>query len=130
MESAAARDRIAYQYVTGFDDVFTIGLPALEAAHLRGERGVWPTAFVYMAFLTAFPDSHVARKHGTETAERIQKEATSVSETLEATTDDEVRLDLLLEFDAFLKARKINPGTSADLTVASLFAHKLRQHLA
>ena len=50
--------------------------------------------------------------------------------TLQATSDDEARFDLLLEFDERLKARNINPGTSADLTVASLFAHKLRQHLA
>jgi triphosphoribosyl-dephospho-CoA synthase len=31
----------------------------------------------------------------------------------------------LLEWDASLKARKINPGTSADLTVATLLASHL-----
>ena len=33
--------------------------------------------------------------------------------------------DELLAWDAGLKARAVNPGTSADLTVATLFAHRL-----
>jgi triphosphoribosyl-dephospho-CoA synthase len=32
----------------------------------------------------------------------------------------------LLTWDTLLKERGINPGTSADLTVATLFAHRLR----
>jgi len=35
----------------------------------------------------------------------------------------------LLEWDAELKCQGINPGTSADLTVATLFADKLRRML-
>jgi triphosphoribosyl-dephospho-CoA synthase len=35
----------------------------------------------------------------------------------------------LLAWDAALKARSINPGTAADLTVATLFAHRLRSIL-
>ena len=31
----------------------------------------------------------------------------------------------LMAWDTSLKARNINPGTSADLTVATLFAHRL-----
>jgi triphosphoribosyl-dephospho-CoA synthase len=33
----------------------------------------------------------------------------------------------LLEWDASLKRRDINPGTSADLTVATLLAYQLQQ---
>jgi len=35
----------------------------------------------------------------------------------------------LLAWDAVLKARGINPGTTADLTVATLFAHRLQSIL-
>jgi triphosphoribosyl-dephospho-CoA synthase len=35
----------------------------------------------------------------------------------------------MLEFDAELKERNLNPGTSADLTVASLLAAKLEDIL-
>jgi triphosphoribosyl-dephospho-CoA synthase len=36
----------------------------------------------------------------------------------------------LLAWDAVLKARGINPGTTADLTVATLFAHRLQSVLS
>jgi triphosphoribosyl-dephospho-CoA synthase len=130
MRAAAGRDRIARQYVTRFEDVFDTGLAALEAAFARGERGIWPTVFTYMAFLAGFPDSHVARKHGGETARRIREEAAAVKVALDAADDDQARLGLLLDFDSRLKARNVNPGTSADLTVASLFVHILHQRLA
>ena len=128
MEAAADRDRIAGQYVTRFDDVFRIGLAAFETAVSRGERGFWPTVSTYLAFLSGFPDSHVARKHGSAEAGRVQAEAVSVLALLDG-GDEATRLRLLLEFDERLKARHVNPGTSADLTVASLFAHKLRDAL-
>ena len=35
MAEAAERDRIARQYVTAYDDVFSLGLPALETARQR-----------------------------------------------------------------------------------------------
>lgn len=130
MRAAAGRDRIARQYVTRFEDIFDTGLTALEAAFARGERGIWPTIFTYMAFLAGFPDSHVARKHGDETAHRIHDEAATVKVALDAADDDQARLRLLLDFDSRLKAQNVNPGTSADLTVASLFVHILHLRLA
>ena len=129
MREAADRDRIARQYVTRFDDVFRIGLAAFEAAMSRGESGMWPTVFTYMAFLTSFPDSHVARKHGDEIAGQVREQATAVK-TLVEVADERSRIDLLVEFDRKLKARAINPGTSADLTVACLLVHLLGDHLA
>ncbi len=130
MRAAAGRDRIAHQYANRFEDIFGTGLTALEVSLSRGESGIWPTVFTYMAFFAGFPDSHVARKHGDEAAGRVREEAAAVRIALGTAEDDAERLRLLLEFDGRLKARDINPGTSADLTVASLFAHILRQRLA
>ncbi len=75
MEEAKTRDRIARAYVTGFDDLFTTGLPALAAARARGLSEPWTTTAVHLAFLTGFPDSHIARKFGPATAERVRAEA-------------------------------------------------------
>ncbi len=126
MREASGRDRIARQYVTRYDDVFGIGVPALETALARGESGMWPTVFAYMAFFAGFPDSHVARIHGAEIAGRVQEEAAAARASLEAAGDEAARIALLMDFDRHLKARAINPGTSADLTVASLLVHALR----
>lgn len=130
MRVAANRDLIARQYVTGFADIFDVGLSAYDAAEAIGERDMWPAVFAYMAFLAAFSDSHVARKYGGTTAEAVRKEAVAVKTVLDNTTADEARIRLLLDFDRSLKARNINPGTSADLTVACLLVHSLGSELA
>lgn len=130
MREAAWRDRIARQYVTRFEDVFDVGLPTLQAAFARGEKGMWPTVFNYMAFLAAVPDSHVARSHGIDVASGVQLEAVHVQASLDLARDEASRIALLVEFDRSLKQRAINPGTTADLTVASLLAHGLQVHLA
>jgi triphosphoribosyl-dephospho-CoA synthase len=129
MREASGRDRIARQYITGFEDIFEVGLPALEAALSRGESGMWPAIFAYMAFLASFPDSHVARKRGNEVAGGVRNEAAGVRAALD-TPDEALRISALLEFDQRLKARDINPGTSADLTVACLLVHILGRRLA
>lgn len=130
MRAASDRDRIARQYVTGFADIFDTGMPALRAAVARGEHGMWLAVHVYLEFLTAFPDSHILRKHGAEVAKAVCAEASSVRHQFEAAGDEETRIEVLLAVDARLKAGDINPGTSADLTVACLLVHNLGAHLA
>ncbi|PSJ58207.1 triphosphoribosyl-dephospho-CoA synthase [Pseudaminobacter soli (ex Li et al. 2025)] len=130
MGEAADRDRIARQYVTGFADIFDLGLPALEAAIERGETGMWPAVHAYLEFLTAFPDSHVQRKFDLEEAEQVRDEARSVRAEFALAQNDEQRVVVLMDFDARLKAQGINPGTSADLTVACLLVHNLGVRLA
>ncbi|NGN41283.1 triphosphoribosyl-dephospho-CoA synthase [Mesorhizobium sp. CGMCC 1.15528] len=130
MREASARDSIARQYVTSYQDIFERGLPALEAATARGESAMWPTVFAYMEFLSTFPDSHVLRKHGAEIAEEVRQEAAIVRATIGRNGDREDRIRILAAFDGRLKQRGINPGTSADLTVACLLVHNLRLRLA
>ena len=131
MREAAGRDRIARQYVTRFDDVFGIGLAALDAALSRGESGMWPAVFdLYGVSCRLSGQSHVARKHGDGIADQVRQEAIAVQAALDAADGEAARIRLLMEFDRRLKARDINPGTSADLTVASLFVHTLDVRLA
>lgn len=121
MAAAAARDRIARAYVTGFEDVFEIGLPVLEAA--AGLDPDWRATAVYLGFLTRFPDSHVLRKHGREHAEAVRREALDTTAGLDLTARPTIALSAL---DARWKQQGINPGTSADLTVATLFCAALQ----
>lgn len=121
MAEAAPRDRIARAYVTGFEDVFAIGVPALAAARAAGLAPPWTTTAVFLAYLAGMPDSHVARKHGPDTAERVRREA----ETLLGLDLGMAPVADLLAHDGRLKADAINPGTSADFTVATLFLDAL-----
>lgn len=125
MRAAAEHDRIARQYATGFADIFEGGFAAHLAAVDRGEEKMWPVVFTYLHYLSAFPDTHIVRKFGLELADKTRAEAAQILAQVEALKDGTEREKVLLAFDSKLKADAINPGTSADLTVATLFALQL-----
>jgi triphosphoribosyl-dephospho-CoA synthase len=125
MAAAADRDRIAAQYAGGFADIFDLGLPRLRAGLARWGSERWATTSAYLAFLARLPDSHVARKYGIARAEAVCAMAQPFARRLDEAEDPEQLAAPLLAFDRELKAAGINPGTSADLTVASLFAHRI-----
>lgn len=128
MHLAADRDRIARQYVTDYADVFTTGIPRIEAGRRSGQSPTWITTLVFLDFLAGFPDSHIARKFGTSVAEGVRAEAERLRGSL-ADSENE-GFSTLLAFDQSLKERGLNPGSSADLTVASLLASGLGDMLA
>jgi triphosphoribosyl-dephospho-CoA synthase len=125
MAEAADRDRIARQYVTAYEDIFSLGLPALASARRRRDDPRWSTLAVYLAFLAAMPDTHILRKFNAVTAEAIRREAAEWRDAFAAARDPAEITERLLGWDLALKSRGINPGTSADLTVATLFASSL-----
>ncbi len=125
MRAAADRDRIARQYATGFVDVFDIGVARLRACRAAGWSESWAVTATYLAFLAAFPDTHVARKHGAATAAALQRRIVLVEQELRRASDPAALFPSLLALDRTLKDNGINPGTSADLTVASHFAVSL-----
>jgi triphosphoribosyl-dephospho-CoA synthase len=118
MRAAADRDSIARQYVTAYADVVEIGLARLEQARLRGCDRRAAATHVFLGFLAGLPDAHVARKFGIDEAQFLRH---SAAEHAQADGRYGPRLAALLDWDAALKARGLNPGTSADLTVATLF---------
>lgn len=125
MIEAADRDGVARQYATNFADVFDLGLSNLDAMWDETDPK-WATLATYLGFLSAFPDSHIVRKLGIQCADEIKRKAASLHASLRTKEDAAQLLPDILSWDAALKADGINPGTSADLTVATLFAHRLR----
>lgn len=132
MAIAAPRDRIALQYVTGFDDLFIPALPNFLAA--LGEppspaRLRPAVEDVFVDFLARFPDAHIVRKHGPSLAQSVTRQARewrnawgSAADAERGSAHDRKRRHrALAQWDAQLKATAINPGTTADLTVATAF---------
>jgi triphosphoribosyl-dephospho-CoA synthase len=124
MAEAAERDALAFQYASNFHDVFVTGIEALARARRCGLKPPWPTVAVYLTFFAAFPDTHIWRKFGLAAAVENQHEASEMLSIFQTRGVD--CLADLLAFDRRLKSRDRNPGTSADLTVATLFADRLR----
>ena len=124
MAMAAERDRIAAAYVTDYTEIFDFGLPVLANAMEATDDERHAITTLHMAFLAFFPDSHIARKYGMETAEAVRTQAHALAPLWQPAARPDTAQNLL-DFDADLKRRGINPGTTADLVVATLFAASL-----
>ncbi len=131
MQTSANQDRIAWQYANNFDDIFSFGMQSLFSTYSDARRRFDDieklsvmTSDLFMSFLAEIPDTHIVRKHGATMAEAVRDEARK--RRIEINTSDQaVKKKLLTEFDELLKLRGINPGTSADLTVAVMYAAQL-----
>lgn len=125
MRTAADRDLIARAWTTGFAPVFDIALPTLHAAFAAGLARPWAITRLHLTIMATWPDSHVARKHGMGAAQAVRAHAALMQARFDAAVAPEAMIPALLAWDAELKASGLNPGTSADLTVAALFAYRL-----
>jgi triphosphoribosyl-dephospho-CoA synthase len=122
MALAAARDSIARQYAEGFRDIFETGLAAWREVPADDPRIA--TLNVFLTFLSTWPDSHIVRKHGLGVAQSVTRTARERYAQWRRTltqTSAAAGNQPLDTWDAEMKAAAINPGTSADLTVATLF---------
>lgn len=125
MALAAQRDRIARHYAQGGAELFEVGLAARRevAAPLAAPQTVQA---IYLAWLASAPDSHIVRKHGVAVAQSVMQAA--VPWRARARAGEVLDADpAFAAWDAALKAARINPGTSADFTVATLMAAALVQ---
>jgi len=125
MSAAADRDRVARQYATGFADVWDVGLPTLRRYSTGGIGVEWATVRCYLRFLASFPDSHIQRKHGAQVAGQVSQRAEAALAEFEQHNDPGTMTSQLLGLDREWKDAGINPGTSADLTAASLLLYHL-----
>ncbi len=120
MQFAAAKDRIALQYVTDYKDIFDFTvLIYYNALSKWGDQG-WAVVSVYADLLRQFPDSHIERKYGNQYSEMVASKMTLLSEELSKTKNPERIMPLLYSMDQELKSRGVNPGTAADITVATV----------
>ncbi|ATE60782.1 triphosphoribosyl-dephospho-CoA synthase [Thauera sinica] len=120
MALAADRDMIARQYARGFDDLAIAGLrPFLRETDVGGDLAACVQR-LFLRFLSAFPDSHIVRKSGLPAARSVQAEAAPWLARLER-DESAGSCAAFTAWDASLKQRGLNPGTSADLTVCTLF---------
>ena len=126
MRAAETRDRIAWNYTHDFVDIFELGLKWREGARRRWGAVPWVATYVYLGFLAHVPDTLIERKFGGDAASKVRDEARPIEAGLSQCRDPADMTAPLRAFDASLKKRGLNPGTSADLTVATLFAAALQ----
>jgi len=128
MALAAQRDRIARAYVTDFEEIFAFGLPALESISRKTDDQAFAVTSLHMAYLAQGLDSHIVRKLGHNAAETVRLEARGHRNLWDPVATQETFAGLLA-FDRDLKQRGLNPGTTADFVVATLFAAAIYRRL-
>ncbi len=125
MDAAKTRDRIAYQYVNCYADVFDLAIPSYHTALSRFGSEDWAVLSVFASLLKSIPDSHIERKFGTRFTRLVTDRMSHLARVL-SDSDGKASIDpLLREIDIEFKRNGINPGTTADLTVACLLAVRL-----
>ncbi len=123
MRQAADIDAVARQYTINFAEMFDRLLPWLDAALHSGANVFTAICEVQLRQLAAEPDGLVIRKCGPEIANEICALAQRI--VLEINLD--IKAAMSKELDSYLRSdgHRRNPGTSADLIAAMLFAKLL-----
>lgn len=122
MQLAAHKDRIALQYVSSYKDVFELAILRYNLALNRFGISKWAALSVYTALLSHYPDSHIERKYGDQFNELVMQSMEELDRELSNTDDPENLVGLLFNLDQDFKSRGVNPGTTADLTVVTVFS--------
>jgi triphosphoribosyl-dephospho-CoA synthase len=122
MRAAADRDLIARQYDEDFRLVFHEALATLAADCTRGCSLTEAIVHTHIFLISRHGDSLIARKGGCELSDRASKIAKQVY--LAGNPGDEAYHEALADFDFWLRSdgNRRNPGTTADLVAAALFA--------
>lgn len=117
MRLASAHDVVARQYSECYAQLFSQALPLYKNYIERWQRPAWALTAVYLHWLSSVPDSHIARKYGEEMALQVQQTALEHATAFMALENPKNYMTALLNWDQLLKQARLNPGTSADLTV-------------
>ena len=125
MEYAADRDLIARQYASGFADLFDFALPQLREYLARWPDEAWALVALFLSILKKYPDTHIVRKQGASVAAGVSERIADLADALSRSDHPQAYLQRLLQVDTEFKRQGINPGTTADLTVATVLMLQL-----
>lgn len=129
MRLAADRDLIARQYANGYAEVFDFAIPSYHTWLSRWHDEAWAAAAVFLRLLQRLPDSHIERKFGSRHTGMVAARMAELENALSAAVTTEEAVAAFRVVDRDFKAKGINPGTTADLTVACLLAVMLEAEL-
>ena len=121
MQIAASRDGVAHEYATAFEVTCERGAPALERARRDGLSWHDAVVEVFLALLAHAPDTHIARRAGRQRAAAVTEAAALAKEAGGVRSAEGRRAVEALDRELRDSQHLANPGTTADLTTASIF---------
>ena len=123
LKISAPWDMLAREMTSDMPAVFEIGYPTYHK--LREEKSQNDACLLtFLTILSHVPDTLISRKYGDEEALKISL----MTRDLLKMKDSPDFIDRVGEFDDYMFKNKYNPGTTADLTAASIFVSYLKSH--
>jgi triphosphoribosyl-dephospho-CoA synthase len=122
MQAAAERDFVARQYANGFVEVLDEAAWTIEYARAMGMSISLAIAFAHVTLISRYGDSLIARKCGEATSQQAAARAQKVLDAGQPQSED--YFSAMADFDFWLRSdgHRRNPGTTADLIGAGLYA--------
>lgn len=125
MRLSAEHDRIGYLYTHDYEDIFEHNLPIYRECEDKWGSSEWAATAVFLSQWLRVADSLIIRKKGILKAREISDMIAPLANQVLAASDPAEYKSGLLSLDSDLKNVGINPGTTADITVATLFVAML-----
>ena len=123
LKISAPWDMLAREMTSDMPAVFEIGYPTYHT--LKEEKTQNEACLLtFLTILSHVPDTLISRKYGSDEALKISM----MTRDLLNLKDQPDFADKLKEFDDYLFNNKYNPGTTADLTAASIFVSYLKSN--
>jgi triphosphoribosyl-dephospho-CoA synthase len=123
LKISAPWDMLAREMTSDMPAVFEIGYPTYHELKLSKSKNE-ACVLTFLTILSQVPDTLISRKYGSDEALKISM----MTRDLLNLKDEPDFQDRLREFDDYLFANDYNPGTTADLTAASIFVSYLKTH--
>ena len=123
LKISAPWDMLAREMTSDMPAVFEIGYPAYH--ELKKEKSLNDACVLtFLTILSQVPDTLISRKYGSDEALKISM----MTRDLLKMKDSDDFAERLREFDDYLFDNHYNPGTTADLTAASIFVSNLKSN--
>ena len=123
LKISAPWDMLAREMTSDMPAVFEIGYPVYH--ELKDEKSMNDACLLtFLTILSQVPDTLISRKYGSDEALKISM----MTRDLLNLKDESDFTQKVKEFDDYLYENHYNPGTTADLTAASIFVSYLKSN--
>lgn len=129
MKLSTEKDTLARELVSEMHIIFEEATPIL--AGLTERLGSVSDAVVqtYLVVLSRHPDTLIAKKTGAEEADRVSTQAFEVLDAGGVLTEEGKEAICAFDRELRVDGNKLNPGTTADIIAATIFASMLKDVL-
>ncbi|MBE6504323.1 MAG: ATP--dephospho-CoA triphosphoribosyl transferase CitG [Methanobrevibacter millerae] len=123
LKISAPWDMLAREMTSDMPAVFELGYPTYHK--IKEEKSLNDACVLtFLTILSEVPDTLISRKYGSDEALKISM----MTRDLLKLKDSDDFAERLQEFDDYLFDNGYNPGTTADLTAASIFVSNLKSN--